>query len=161
MGNQNKGITHCKRGHEFTPENTRISDGRRVCRTCVKLRMRDWRKVHPKEKKIKGITWTTGAARRYKSEWQCNKLYGIGTLEERDDILHSQGDACDICGITGLTWCRSFTKSWAVDHDHDRPGTHRGILCAHCNLALGKLEPHINAVNAYLAKWKINKIMSF
>jgi len=27
--------THCQKGHEFTPENTRrLPDGRRVCRTC-------------------------------------------------------------------------------------------------------------------------------
>ena len=27
--------THCKRGHEFTPENTIIrADGKRFCRTC-------------------------------------------------------------------------------------------------------------------------------
>ena len=29
--------THCKRGHAFTPENTRSSRGRRVCRTCERL----------------------------------------------------------------------------------------------------------------------------
>lgn len=28
------GLTHCKRGHVFTPENTYMSDGSRVCRTC-------------------------------------------------------------------------------------------------------------------------------
>jgi hypothetical protein len=30
--------THCKRGHEFTPENTRIDKkGRRACRTCIRM----------------------------------------------------------------------------------------------------------------------------
>lgn len=33
--------THCKRGHEFTPENTGVGpSGRRRCRTCRRLRMR-------------------------------------------------------------------------------------------------------------------------
>jgi len=27
-------ITHCKRNHEYTPENTRMSNGTRKCRTC-------------------------------------------------------------------------------------------------------------------------------
>jgi hypothetical protein len=27
--------THCKRGHEFTPENTRLSRGQRLCRICL------------------------------------------------------------------------------------------------------------------------------
>ena len=30
--------THCKRGHEFTPENTYRDGGRRVCRTCKSAR---------------------------------------------------------------------------------------------------------------------------
>lgn len=32
--------THCKHGHEFTPENTRIEKkrGHRVCRACIKRR---------------------------------------------------------------------------------------------------------------------------
>jgi hypothetical protein len=33
-GNQNMTKTHCLRGHEFTPENTRIYRGIRVCRAC-------------------------------------------------------------------------------------------------------------------------------
>ena len=38
---QNSSKTHCKRGHEFTPENTapQKKDGSgRVCRTCVRLK---------------------------------------------------------------------------------------------------------------------------
>lgn len=41
--------THCKRGHEFTPENTRIrSNGYRVCRAChaeVERKARRWAKT--------------------------------------------------------------------------------------------------------------------
>jgi hypothetical protein len=36
--------THCKRGHEFTTENTRFTpDGRRSCRACVNLLARERR----------------------------------------------------------------------------------------------------------------------
>lgn len=34
----NKNKTHCKRGHEFTPENTLIRKDGRECRACVKVR---------------------------------------------------------------------------------------------------------------------------
>lgn len=35
---QGAAITHCKRGHEFTEENTYIaSKGKRVCRTCHRM----------------------------------------------------------------------------------------------------------------------------
>lgn len=35
--------THCRHGHEYTPENTYIrpSDGSRACRTCMYTRHRD------------------------------------------------------------------------------------------------------------------------
>lgn len=40
---RNRGITHCKRGHKFTPENTSINTrGARVCRKCAKIRMEKW-----------------------------------------------------------------------------------------------------------------------
>jgi hypothetical protein len=32
--------THCKNGHEFTPENTRMETGWRRCRACGRLKMR-------------------------------------------------------------------------------------------------------------------------
>lgn len=36
--------THCKRGHEFTPDNIYPRDGRRECIICAKLRAKLWRK---------------------------------------------------------------------------------------------------------------------
>lgn len=43
--NQCKGITHCKRGHEFTEENTTLNKyGGRVCRTCGRDRSRDFQR---------------------------------------------------------------------------------------------------------------------
>jgi hypothetical protein len=51
---RNAAKTHCKRGHEFTPENTYVpprgSRGRapgRVCRTCMNARMRKYRRDNP------------------------------------------------------------------------------------------------------------------
>lgn len=40
-GKRNRALTHCKAGHAFTPENTRITpEGWRNCRTCHRLKMR-------------------------------------------------------------------------------------------------------------------------
>lgn len=33
---------HCKQGHEFTPENTRVTARQRVCITCARERGREW-----------------------------------------------------------------------------------------------------------------------
>ncbi|MFJ4173388.1 NUMOD4 domain-containing protein [Microbacterium sp. NPDC089696] len=35
--------THCKHGHEFTPENTHVYRGRRTCRRCVIMRTKNYR----------------------------------------------------------------------------------------------------------------------
>jgi hypothetical protein len=36
-------LTHCKRGHEFTSENTRLYDGHRYCKQCDRLHKRNSR----------------------------------------------------------------------------------------------------------------------
>ena len=33
--------THCKRGHEFTDNNTRLRRGKKECRTCIRLQLKD------------------------------------------------------------------------------------------------------------------------
>lgn len=48
-----RGVTRCRHGHEFTPENTRVRrNGRRACRACARRRSRDdyWRRRPHKEK---------------------------------------------------------------------------------------------------------------
>jgi len=42
--NPHAGKTHCKRGHEFTPANTRLRPKGRECRECIRLRKRAYRK---------------------------------------------------------------------------------------------------------------------
>jgi hypothetical protein len=39
--------THCKRGHEFTPDNIMKNDTGRVCRQCNVDRAKAWREKHP------------------------------------------------------------------------------------------------------------------
>lgn len=34
--------THCPSGHEYTPENTRLYDGRRHCRACGRIASKRW-----------------------------------------------------------------------------------------------------------------------
>lgn len=46
---RNAAKTHCKRGHEFTPENTGVKGGCRFCRTCgrmTKEQRAEWDKNH-------------------------------------------------------------------------------------------------------------------
>ncbi|GAA2159199.1 MULTISPECIES: WhiB family transcriptional regulator [Glycomyces] len=45
MAAVNAAKTHCKRNHEFTPENTRWSNGHRSCRTCYNVWLRKRRQA--------------------------------------------------------------------------------------------------------------------
>lgn len=48
--NTNANKTHCKRGHEFTPENTYVRKGigtNRSCRACRVIKGREFRERHP------------------------------------------------------------------------------------------------------------------
>lgn len=65
-------VTHCPKGHEYTPENTYVhpTKGYRQCRAC----QHEWSKRH---------------FRRVR--------YGL-TLEQYDFLLRAQGGRCAICG---------------------------------------------------------------
>lgn len=187
--------THCRHGHEYTPENSYVHNGVTQCKECRRVnRNNHYRRYNspvppeirwPKHSHcVKGHKFTDktriplpkGGSRcrvcqnerqktyaqehsehmyKSRSESQMRKRYGPEyDLEARNALLKEQGNACAICGRTGLIWGKGYNDVWHTDHDHNQPGTHRGILCATCNLALGKLEPHWDKVLAYLDKWR-------
>ena len=51
-----RSLTHCLRGHEFTPENTiiRKSTGRRACRTCARAKQNAWQNADRQSKRLSG-----------------------------------------------------------------------------------------------------------
>ena len=53
-------------------------------------------------------------------------------------LLENQGFRCAICNVQ----LNPTERSTQIDHDH-QTGKIRGILCANCNLALGRLENKI------------------
>jgi hypothetical protein len=66
-------------------------------------------------------------ARQRQRKWEL-KQYGL-TPDEYDLMVVAQAGRCAICNIE--------TSELHVDHDHNRPGTHRELLCRHCNWMLG------------------------
>ena len=58
------------------------------------------------------------------------KLYGLS--REQFETLQARGCAC--CGVIR----EDVAKRFAFDHDHET-GLFRGLLCAACNLGIGKL----------------------
>lgn len=71
------------------------------------------------------------------------KHFGI-TLADYMVIYNEQGGCCGIC----KRHSSNFKNSLAVDHNH-KSGLVRGLLCMHCNRALGKwLDNDENVANA-------------
>ena len=76
----------------------------------------------------------------YRSEAKRRHLYRI-SIEQFESLLEAQGGVCGICG----TDSPGGKGGWHVDHDHACCPTKRscgrcvrGLLCAGCNMALGR-----------------------
>ncbi len=89
--------------------------------------------------------------REYQKNYRLLCKFGI-TLDKYREMLAEQCGMCAICGKTKADDTKGHDLS--VDHDH-ATGKVRGLLCRHCNVAIGKLgdsvEGLMRAVN-YLKK---------
>jgi hypothetical protein len=161
--------THCKKGHEYTEENTYIqpNSGTKTCRECQRivnkkcfqnvkddpefiLYMREkrasWRERNPDYHKFHGLL------RDYKI-----------TRESYEAMLQNQDNKCPICGVELNEDARV-----QVDHDHGCcPGARktcgacvRGIICGLCNQGLGQFkddETRLRKAADYLKNYRESK----
>ena len=159
--------THCKRGHEFTDENTYTTKtGLRHCKTCRKEVMRlrregtqvgyaNARKTHcaqghPYDEKNTIYSKTSkGGPRRWckicekaNQARQRVKKYGI-TLEDYAEMLSKQGNKCGICE-------REFIRPAHIDHNHST-GKVRGLLCYSCNVSIGHFQEDLSTLKKAVA----------
>jgi len=73
--------------------------------------------------------------------WRLSSLYGLSE-QAREDLFATQGRRC-ICGAEPP----SSSRGWHTDHDHVT-GKVRGILCRHCNSALGHAKDNPTTLRA-------------
>ena len=66
--------------------------------------------------------------------------YGI-TLDDYNQMFADQNGCCAICGLHQS----EFKKALHVDHCHTTDKV-RGLLCAECNLGLGKFKDNIQTL---------------
>lgn len=71
------------------------------------------------------------------------KKYGL-TLEKYAEIFNSQGGVCAICRTP------ESPRNMPVDHNHTT-GEIRGILCDHCNKALGYFKDNVETMKTAIA----------
>jgi hypothetical protein len=99
-----------------------------------------WMKEHREERKLYNQEYNRINRERIlkaKRNAAYKKLYGI-TLQQKEDMILNQDNKCLACG-TDLR--KLDSKSICVDHDHNSKKINiRGILCQHCNTALGYMQ---------------------
>ncbi len=87
----------------------------------------------------------------YKSHKDKTKAYNLkalyGLTPEQYTELLSKG--CQNCGTH---------KHLCIDHDHNQPGTYRGVLCRNCNTALGHLRENPITITGLVKYLKGNKM---
>jgi len=74
-------------------------------------------------------------------DYHLRRRYGL-TEEEVDGLIEKQQGVCSIC--------QSMPDKWHVDHDHDT-GVVRGVLCHHCNTALGNFRDDVKLLERAIA----------
>jgi hypothetical protein len=93
---------------------------------------------------------------RYNRNAALKSLYGL-TLQAYERMLAVQGGVCAICGNPpGTNGGPGIGPSLSVDHDH-ATGRIRGLLCHHCNVAIGYLreDPALfDKARSHLAKFQ-------
>lgn len=98
-----------------------------ACKECHRQRARAYWVKNPLPKSVQ-------------RERNLKKSFGMN-LEDYDSLLEKQGGSCAICGIKRCESGRNF----AVDHEH-LSGRIRGLLCKHCNTALGQFKDNPTAL---------------
>lgn len=76
------------------------------------------------------------------------------TREQYYEIKEKQGNKCAICESKIKTYFNKKGTELVVDHDHSS-GEVRGLLCAPCNILLGKVEKYggtdyLDKIKAYI-----------
>lgn len=93
---------------------------------------------------------------RFERPSKLKRLYGI-TVEDYNRMLVEQRGGCAICGSTDAKhrkYTRAKVAAFSVDHDH-KTGNVRGLLCNHCNRAVGLINDNPNvaaSMASYLSR---------
>lgn len=112
------------------------------CKECRNRKTREYSRAHGhyKQRNSRHADYRRNyyarpdVSRRVKNQ-QLQKTFGI-TIEQFDQLLAAQNGVCAICRQPERA---KYNKNLAVDHCHDH-GTIRGLLCSHCNRALGLFD---------------------
>lgn len=138
--------THCKKGHEFTPENTYVYPGTGL-RSCRKCKSDGEKERYWKDRKVRIVehrAWKERNPEKIRAYSRRDFLSKKNwTPEQFDRVLEEQDNKCAICSAPITIGLGNKNKNKAnADHDHVT-GQPRGILCNNCNIGLGNLQDSV------------------
>ena len=120
------------------------------CKECERKRSREWKKAHPEKIKPQRDAYNLKNQSKRLEYRQDNKdviknnalkkSFGI-SMQEYLDMYLAQNGRCAICRQESP----DAKKVLAVDHCH-KTGAIRGLLCVHCNIALGNFRDDIEVL---------------
>jgi hypothetical protein len=125
---------------------------RKKCNDCRNIYRKQAHKENPMKVRKQANDWASknrgkinAEARKKRAEdpkrfkgYTLKKMFGI-TIEQYDAMLEEQNGVCAICECPETAKLRGKLKELSVDHDHTTLKV-RGLLCWHCNTAIGKLK---------------------
>lgn len=132
----------------FSKNSARPDGLQYYCKTCSKEKIKTDQKNNPdkwagyaRKYRVNNYDKHRENAKKYKSlhpervkNTVLKRNFGI-TIDQFNKMFSAQGGCCLICG----RHASEFKKSLAVDHCH-KTGKIRGLLCHHCNTAIGLLQ---------------------
>lgn len=114
-------------------------------------RVLQWAKDNPDKYNARMKRWRAENREKINAQQRNNRakrLYGLSLVEIAAEVKKNNGCAC--CGATEP----GNKFGWVVDHCHTT-GDVRGVLCHHCNLALGNVKDsvdHLRKLISYLER---------
>jgi hypothetical protein len=150
----NRTCTKCRKIksiEEFGRDSSRKSGYGWICLICNRGKSDGYYQRNKKARQIATIERRNRNPEKFK-DWALRRKFGI-TLEQYNQMRAEQANLCAICRQPENKVVRHRLYNLAVDHDHET-GDVRGLLCADCNLALGRFSTvkRLTAAIEYLMK---------
>lgn len=122
----------------------------RLCKLCHFSGKKAWEQSHPEmatatkrrehaRNRDRYLEYSRSDTNKHRVfEWKLRNVYGID-MRQFLELDKSQGYCCAICNVPWSSiGCEKFRRPH-IDHCHET-GVVRGLLCHHCNAAIGHLK---------------------
>ena len=110
---------------------------------CACAYLQGFKVVHT-EQPLLSLDWASPVHANYIRKWRLQHLYGL-SADDFFRLVSEQGGRCVLCSST-----LGPGRETHIDHDHST-GKVRGLLCKHCNVALGQARESITILQAALS----------